>query len=108
MTAFSVPGRLIEFYKGGEAYLAYGRGETDGNLGDDERALFQAVDAGAMVRPSKGGYYVRAKLSEDALAALRYWAETLEGVAADDAPYEPEARNDLRAAQRVLKKVRGW
>lgn len=109
-TKFNVPGRLIGFYQGGEAWLAYLRQERDSqNYPEaDELALFEAVAAGQIVRPSKGGYYVRAELSAEALHGLRYWAETLETASGDDAAYEPEARNDLRAAQRVLRKLRGW
>src|SRR5947209_13338309 len=101
-TKFNVPGRLIDFYQGGEAWLAYRREERDSRNypGSDELALFEAVQAGRTVSPSLGGYYVRAELSAAALAGLRYWAQTLETSSHDDASWEPEARNDLRAAER--------
>lgn len=107
----NVPGRLIDFYTGGGAYADYdgarraGRvPEPSSELDADELALFRAVETGRVVRPSKGGYYVRAELSEAALEALRYWAQTLASASADDArDGDQDARNDLRAAQRVLK-----
>lgn len=107
----NVPGRLIDFYEGGGAYGDYGAAGRMGlkpkptrNLGADELALFTAVDAGRFVRPSKGGYYVRAELSESALGALRYWAQTLASASSDDArDGDQDARNDLRVARRVLK-----
>ena len=109
-TRFNVPGRLIDFYGGGESHLAYSRDERNSRNWPeaDELALYQAVDAGKIIRPGKGGYYVKTELSDAALAGLRYWAETLETASEGDASYEPEARNDLRAAQRVLRTLRGW
>lgn len=110
---FNVPGRVIGFYQGGGAYADYigalRRNEpprTTRDLGADELALFTAVDAGRRVSPSKGGYYVIAELSSEAVEALRYWAGVLETASADDAPYEPDSRNDLRTAQRTLEKLR--
>ena len=107
-TAWNVPGLLIGFYEGGEAYQAWhGRKPADGHhLGADEAALFDAVAAGKTIRPAKGGYYVRAELTPEAVEALRYWAETMAGSVADSAREgEQWARNELRAAQRVLKRM---
>jgi hypothetical protein len=109
----NVPGRLIDFYQGGDAYAVYDAARfakrepaPTRELGADELALFAAVDAGRSVRPSKGGYYVRAALTLAAIDALRYWAQTLASASADDARYgDQDARNDLRAAQRVLTRL---
>lgn len=110
---FNVPGRVIDFYSGGEAYNEYinairaGRKpEVTRNLQDDELALFEAVDAGKVIRPSKGGYYVRAELTELARKGLAYWAETLAGASADNAAWESDAANDLRAARKTLERLR--
>lgn len=108
----NVPGRVIDFYQGGEAWVDYTRNDPPvetRNLGADELALFQAVDTGRQVRPSKGGYYVRAELSPEAQEAALYWAETLYSASGDDARSgDQEARNDQRAAGRLLKTLRGW
>lgn len=111
----NVPGRLIDFYQGGGAYADYDAAlfakrepAPTRNLGADELALFAAVEAGRRVRPSKGGYYVRAELTPEAVQALRYWAQTLASASSDDArDGDQDARNDLRAAQRVLKSLSG-
>jgi hypothetical protein len=104
----NVPGRLIDFYQGGDAYAVYDAARfakrepaPTRELGADELALFAAVDAGRSVRPSKGGYYVRAALTLAAIDALRYWAQTLASASYGD----QDARNDLRAAQRVLTRL---
>jgi hypothetical protein len=105
---FNVPGRVIDFYTGGGAYQAW----TTGNANhhdwpeSDELSLFEAVRDGKRIRPRLGGYYVRAELTPEAVEALRYWAETLEAASADDASWEPDARSDLRTAQRVLERLR--
>jgi hypothetical protein len=113
MTKITVPGRLIDFYRGGGAYQAWDGGQGNTSHRDwpaaDELELFQACAAAKAIRPSKGGYYVRVELSEAGLGALRYWAETLESASADNArDGDQDARNDLRAAQRALKAVHGW
>jgi len=105
-----VPGRVIEFSTGGESYLAFERGEdpaTSKELDADEHAWFTAVlREGKEVRPSKGGYYVIAELSPPAVQAARYWAETLESASQDNArDGDPDARNDVRAAARLLNKL---
>jgi hypothetical protein len=104
---FNVPGRVIDFYTGGGAYQAWERDVRDSRDWPeaDELALFEAVRDGRRMRPSKGGYYVRAELSDAALKGLRYWAETLQTASQDDASYEPDARNDLRAANKTLAKL---
>lgn len=105
---FNVPGRLIDFYKGGQAYHDYAtqvQPKTTRELGADELALFAAVTAGREIRPSMGGYYVRAELSSEAVEALRYWAETLETASRDNASDEPDARLDLRAAQQTIARL---
>jgi hypothetical protein len=104
----NLPGRLIEFSQGGESWLAYRRGEdpmTSKELDNDEYEFFRAVEEGRQIRGGFGGYYVRADLTPGAMRAARYWAETLETSAGDDAAWEPEARNDLRAAQTMLKRL---
>ena len=100
------PGRLADFMEGGEAWLTYKRtGTTGPNLDADELALFQAVNAGRIVRPSKGGYYVIVHLTPGAVEAARYWAETLASSSGDDAAWDQDARNDLRAAERILRQL---
>lgn len=107
---FNVPGRIIDFYQGGGAWVAYetGHDASHKDLDADEIALFEAVDNGKEVKPGKGGYYVKAKLSPLAIEALRYWAETLETASQDDAAHDSYARNDLRAARKVLEQLQGW
>jgi hypothetical protein len=109
----NVPGRVIAFYEGGGAWADYQaairRGEDPikptRDLAADELALFQAVDAGRRVRPSKGGFYVIARLNAAAIEAARYWANTLATASADDAGWEPDAANDLRAARKLLARL---
>jgi hypothetical protein len=105
---FNVPGRVIDFYHGGGSYQAWTTGNADHHdwPESDELALFIAVTDGKTIRPKLGGYYVRAELTEEAIEALAYWAETLETASTDNAPYEQDARSDLRTAQRVLAKLR--
>jgi hypothetical protein len=104
----NVPGRVIEFYKGGEAYLAWSRGEGPGHREYDrgEWELFAAVDAGRE-RSAKGGYWVRADLSDAACEAAVYWADTLAGSSRDSAAWgNQDARNDLRAANNLFDRLR--
>jgi hypothetical protein len=103
---FNVPGRLIDFYQGGGAYQAWTSGDTKHPDWPerDERELFQAVSDGK-VRRAKGGYWVATDLTDEAVHALRYWATTLETASQDDARHDPDARNDLRAALKVLAKI---
>ena len=104
----TVPGRVIDFYSGGGAYQAWQhdvKGSRDWPDAD-ELELFEACADAKQIKPSKGGYYVRVDLSEKGLEALRYWAETLESASTDNArDGEQDARNDLRAAQSVLKRM---
>lgn len=104
----NVPGRVVDFYKGGEAYAAYRRGEApgdpEGSVG--EWTLFEAIGK-SRTRSAKGGWWAVAELDDDAREAARYWAETLETSSADDARSgDPDARSDLRAAQNLLKRLR--
>lgn len=112
---FNVPGRVIDFYAGGQAHHDYVQmlrnGETPTatrEIGEDELALFNAVRAGKRIKAgNKGGYYVRAELSPAAVEALKYWAETLV-TASEDGAREGDSysRNDLRTAMRVLEALR--
>jgi hypothetical protein len=57
-------------------------------------------------RKAKGGYWVACDLTPAALEGLRYWAGTLETASQDGAREgEPDSRNDLRAAHKVLAKL---
>lgn len=100
----NIPGRVVDFYEGGEAWIVYQRGDgVSRNLSAGELELFTAVDAGKAIRPSKGGYYVRVELSPEAIEAARYWADTLANSSGDEAAWgDPDARNDVRAANRLL------
>ena len=107
MTRLHIPGRVVEFWKGGGAWQAWNYGK--GNPGHvdypdgGELELFQAVAAAREIRPKLGGYYVAVELSPDGIAAARYWAETCESASADNAREGDEyARSDLRAARKLL------
>jgi hypothetical protein len=108
----NVPGRIIGFYEGGQAHQDYVSAERQGrvpvptrDLAADELALFNAVRVGIRVRAGSG-YYVKAELTPEAIEALRYWGETLESCSADGAREgDQDARNDLRAATRMLERL---
>jgi hypothetical protein len=110
---FNVPGRLIDFYRGGGAWVDYSNflrnkmtPSPTFDLGADELALFNAVEVGKIIRPSKGGYFVKIRLTSEIKDALRYWAQTLETASQDNASEgEPDAKLDLRAATKVLERL---
>lgn len=106
----NIPGRVASFSEGGEAFIAWsderdGKPRNENEYDPGEWAYFDAVADGRIVRPSKGGYYVIARLTPAAVEAARYWAETLATASGDDAAYDPEARNDHRAALKLLARL---
>jgi len=106
---YNIPGRLIDFSQGGGSWLAYRRGEdpvSSRNLDNEEYEFFRAIEEGREVKGGFGGYYVRADLTPGGVRAARYWAETLETSSQDDAAGgDQDARNDLRAAQKMLARL---
>jgi hypothetical protein len=104
----NVPGRVIEFSRGGEAWLAYQReprGDSrEGEYDAGEWEFFRACEGPR--RYAKGGYWVSVELSAEGRAAARYWAETLATAAEGDAQSgDQDARSDLRAARRLLERL---
>jgi hypothetical protein len=107
----NVSGLLVDFYMGGQSWIDYTSGAdpvSAPNMDTDEYELFRAVEEGRTIRGGFGGYYVRADLTPGGVRAARYWAETMATASQDNAASgDPDARNELRAAHKMLARLNG-
>ena len=111
MSTITIPGRLIEFFQGGQAYADWEHAHRPDHavkgleFDEDEAQLFTAVHCTPRRRAGRYGYYHKVQATKPVLEALAYWAETLEGIS--NQPFgDPAQATDLRAARAVLDRIR--